>query len=308
MIYPISGRGRASSERAARAPRPGRVADESAIRSARRRDITGAQQASDILLDVRDLELTFGGIRALAGLSLQIRKGEILSLIGPNGAGKTCLINCITGYYRPQRGSVLFQGHDLVGMPAHRIARLGVGRTFQDPTTYAGMTALDILMAARFSHGRTTLLDAVVHFGRSRREEIANLKIAEEIIRFVQIEELRKQRLAAMSYGQRKQVEIARALAMEPTILFLDEPMSGLDEVMKEIVNDLILAVHQKGVTVVLIEHDFQAVTELSHAVVVLAGGLKIAQGAPEEISSDPAVREAYLGSAAGEPAEEVRV
>jgi len=278
------------------------------LRPARRRDIAGAQQDSDIVLDVRDIELSFGGIKALAGVSLQIRKGQILSLIGPNGAGKTCIINCITGYYRPDRGTVLFEGRNLIGMPAHRIARLGIGRTFQDPTTYAGMTALDILMAARFSHSRTTLLDAVVHFGRSRREEIANLKIAEEIIRFVQIEELRKQPLAAMSYGQRKQVEIARALAMEPRILFLDEPMSGLDEVMKEIVNDLILAVHKRGVTVVLIEHDFQAVTELSHAVVVLAGGAKIAQGTPEEVSRDPAVREAYLGAPTTEAAGEVRV
>jgi branched-chain amino acid transport system ATP-binding protein len=254
------------------------------------------------LLSASDIHLSFGGVKALDGVSLRVKKAEVLSLIGPNGAGKTCLINCITGYYRPHRGTITVGSRDITRLSPYRISRLGISRTFQNPTTYPSMTALDILMAARFSQSRTTLPEAAVHFGRSRREELANMQKVEEIIRFVQIEDLRQRRIATMSYGQRKQVEIARALAMEPAILFLDEPMSGLDDVMKEIISDLIISMQKKGLTIVLIEHDFQAVTELSQSVVVLSGGKQIAEGPPREIARDPRVIDAYLGGGIRKP------
>ena len=260
----------------------------------------GAKNGS--LLRAEGIHLSFGGVKALDGVNLRVEKGEVLSLIGPNGAGKTCLINCITGYYRPQSGIIALGSRNITHLSPYRISRLGICRTFQNPTTYPNMTAMDILMAARFSHSRATLLEAAVHFGRSRREELANLKKVEETIRFVQIEDIRLRRISTLSYGQRKQVEIARALSMDPEILLLDEPMSGLDDVMKEIISDLIIAMRKRGATIVLIEHDFQAVTELSRTVVVMAGGRQIAQGSPQEIAHDSRVIEAYLGGGIREP------
>jgi len=249
-----------------------------------------------VVLEAVDLELSFQGIRALYGLHVQIKKGQILSIIGPNGAGKTCLINCITGYYRPQKGEILFEGRDILGLRPHKIAKLGIGRTFQNPTTYPNMTALEILMAARYLHARANMLDAMLYFGRSRREELESRRVVEEIIAFTHIEELRKRPLTTLSYGQRKQVEIARALTMQPKIVLLDEPMSGLDEVMKEIVTELILNMFKRGMTIILIEHDIQTVMELSHTIIVLDYGQKIAEGTPPEISRNERVIEAYLG------------
>jgi branched-chain amino acid transport system ATP-binding protein len=251
---------------------------------------------ADDILTVEDIHLSFGGINALDGVSFRIARGQIVSIIGPNGAGKTCLINCLTGYYHPQKGRIIHQGKDILGLRPDRIAKLGISRTFQDPTTYPSMTALDILMAGRYQHSRAGIFDAMVHVGRSRREELANRRFVEEIIAFAHIEELRQVPVAAMSYGQRKQVEIARALAMEPRVLILDEPMSGLDEVMKEIVADLILATFDRGTTVILVEHDMPTVMELSHGIIVLDYGKKVAEGTPDEISRDRRVTEAYLG------------
>lgn len=242
------------------------------------------------------MHLGFNGIKALSGVHFQVEKGQIISMIGPNGAGKTCLINCITGYYRPQRGRILFRGQDILGLKPHQIARLGISRTFQNPTTYPNMTALEILMAARYRHTRAGMLDAMLYFGRSRSEALASRQVVEEIINFAHIEELRRVPVANMAYGQRKQVEIARALVMEPSVILLDEPMSGLDEVMKEIVTELILNMHQRGMTTILIEHDIQTVMALSHTIMVLDYGQKIAEGTPQEISRDERVIEAYLG------------
>lgn len=183
-----------------------------------------------------------------------------------------------------------------MGLKPHQVARRGICRTFQDPTTYPSLTALEILMAGRYRHTRTTLAEALIYYGRSRREEIQSRKLVEEVITFTGIGELRKLPLAMMSYGQRKQVEIARALVMQPDVMLLDEPMSGLDEVMKEIVSDLILEMNRQGMTIVLVEHDIQAVLELSHRVIVMDHGQLIASGSPAEICADPRVAEAYLG------------
>ena len=177
-----------------------------------------------------------------------------------------------------------------------RIAGLGISRTFQDPTTYPSMTALDILMAGRYLHTKANMLHSMIFFGRSKREELESRRLVEETITFTHIEDLRKLPLATMSYGQRKQVEMARALVMKPEVIILDEPMSGLDDAMKEIVTDLILDMHDRGMTIVLIEHDIQAVMELSHSIIVLDYGEVIAEGTPQEISQNQRVTEAYLG------------
>ena len=254
------------------------------------------QPTDDIILESNQLGLSFVGIKALDAVQFQVKRGQILSIIGPNGAGKTCLINCITGYYRPQKGKILFEGRNILGLKPHQIAKLGISRTFQNPTTYPHMTALEILMAARYIHARATMLEAMLYFGRSRREELESRRVAEEIIAFAHIEELRKRPVATMSYGQRKQVEITRALTMQPKIIFLDEPMSGLDDVMKEIISELILNMHRRGMTIVLVEHDMQAVMELSHSIIVLDYGRKIAEGTPAEICQDAHVVSVYLG------------
>ena len=258
------------------------------------------QVHTDIVLAGKDIHLHFGGVRALTAVNFEVKKGQIFSIIGPNGAGKTCLVNCVTGYYRPQKGRILFNGEDILNLSPSRIAKLGISRTFQDPTVYPNMNALDIMLAARYMHCKSSMLEAMFHYGRSRREELASRRSVEEIIRFLHIEELRKKPVFTMSYGQRKQVEIARAMCMQPDIILLDEPMSGLDEVMKEIVGDLIMNMHREGMTIILIEHDIQAVMELSHHVMVLDYGQKIAVGTPEEIYGNPQVAEAYLGGAAG--------
>ncbi len=258
-----------------------------------------SQVENEYILTGEDIHLSFDGIKALDGIDFSVKRGQVISIIGPNGAGKTCLINCITGYYRPKRGRILYQEQNILGLKPHKIARLGISRTFQNPTIYPNMTALDILMAARYIHTKATMLDSMLYFGRSRREELESRRIVEEIVSFVHIEELRKIPVAIMSYGQRKQVEIARALTMQPRVIILDEPMSGLDEVMKEIVTELILNMYKRGMTIVLVEHDIQMVMELSHSIIVLDYGQKVAEGMPLQISQDKHVADAYLGSVA---------
>jgi len=249
-----------------------------------------------VVVSGKGLCLSFGGIKALADVDFQIKRGEIVSIIGPNGAGKTCLVNCITGFYQPQEGKITLDGRDITGMPAHKIARLGISRTFQNPSLYPYMTTLDNLMLARYRHTGTTMFEAMLFLGRSRREEIESRKFVHEIISFARIHDLRDRIPAVMSHGERKLVEIARALAMEPRVVFLDEPMSGLDDMMKEMVAELIVNMRRKGITVVLVEHDMQVVMGLSNSVVVLDFGYKIADGSPEEVSHNEKVATAYLG------------
>lgn len=254
------------------------------------------QAADSTILNGTNINLGFDGIKALDNLEFSIKAGKIVSIIGPNGAGKTCLINCITGYYQPQQGHISFLGREILGLKPYQVARLGISRTFQDPTTYLSMTALDILMAGRYIHTNASILESMLFFGRSRCQELASRELVEKIIAFAHIEELRKVPVGMMSFGQRKQVEIARALVMQPKVIILDEPMSGLDEVMKEIVTELILNMYDQGMTIILIEHDAQLVMELSHSIIVLDHGQKLTEGTPLEISRNERVASAYLG------------
>jgi branched-chain amino acid transport system ATP-binding protein len=248
------------------------------------------------ILSASNIDLFFGGIKSLDDVSFQVNRGEILSIIGPNGAGKTCLLNCISGYYRPQNGKILFENHDILTLPSFRIARLGISRTFQTPSLYPHLTALENLMVARHMYSHSNMVQAVLYFGRSRQEEMANRQALEEIISFVQIKELKNKPVAIMSFGQRKMVEIARTLVMQPKLILLDEPMSGLDDTMKNSVAELILKIQKKGISIILVEHDMDVVMGLSQLVVVLDFGQKIGEGTPEQVCQNTRVVEAYLG------------
>jgi branched-chain amino acid transport system ATP-binding protein len=249
------------------------------------------------LLSVQNVSLSFGGNAALSDVSFAVRKGEIRAIIGPNGAGKTSMLNCISGFYRPQKGQVLFQGTDLTQTPTHKIAPLGIARTFQNIALYTGLSTLDNLMAARHIHMKQNGLQSMLYWGAARREEVAHREKVEEIIDFLEIEHIRKAIVGALPYGLRKRVELGRALALEPEMLLLDEPMAGMNVEEKEDMARFILDIHElRGVTIVLIEHDMGLVMDISQRVVVLDFGRKIAEGTPAEIKHDERVIHAYLG------------
>jgi branched-chain amino acid transport system ATP-binding protein len=254
-------------------------------------------------LHVDRVSLSFGGLVALSDVSFQVRAGEILAIIGPNGAGKTSLLNCINGFYRPDRGRIFFEGQDITHLPPYKIAALGISRTFQNIALYTGMSVLDNLMAARHLHMRHGMLASALYFGRALREEVEHRRVVEEIIDFLEMEAIRKKIVGTLPYGLRKRVELGRALALEPTLLLLDEPMAGMNVEEKEDMARFILDVHERRrATILLIEHDMGLVMDIAQRVVVLDFGLKIAEGSPDEIKSDPRVIKAYLGEAAGAP------
>jgi len=251
------------------------------------------------LLAIKDLHLNFGGLVALAGVDFEVPQGSIVAIIGPNGAGKTCLLNCINGFYRPQRGQIFFEGLEITRLPPHRIAHLGIARTFQNIELFTGMTTLDNLLAARHIHFRHSFLADALYFGPSHREEIEHRRVVEEIIDFLELEPIRKKVVGTLPYGLRKRVELGRALALEPKLLLLDEPMSGMNVEEKEDMARFILDIHEhRRITVVLIEHDMGVVMDIARRVTVLDFGQKIAEGTPEEIRYNPAVIKAYLGEA----------
>jgi len=253
------------------------------------------------LLAVEDVSLTFGGVKALTGVSFDIRKGEIRAIIGPNGAGKTSMLNVINGFYRPQAGRITFKGEERRTMRPFAAARGGIARTFQNLALFRGMTTLDNIMAGRTLKMHANLFWQLIRHGPALKEEVEHRHRAEEIIDFLEIAALRKIPVGRLPYGLQKRVELGRALAMEPDLLLLDEPMAGMNLEEKEDMSRFVLDVNQQyGTTIALIEHDMGVVMDLSDRVVVLEYGRKIADATPEEVKRDKNVIRAYLGEPHG--------
>ncbi len=249
------------------------------------------------IISIQDLSLKFGGLQALNNVSVDIKSGEILSIIGPNGAGKTSFFNCINGFYHPYQGQILYQGRDLTRLKPHKIAALGIARTFQNIELFSGLSALDNLMAARHIHMKRGALSGCLFFGPTRREEIAHREKIEEIIDLLEMEPIRKKLVGSLPYGERKKVDLARALCMDPEVLLLDEPMAGMNVEEKEDIARFVLDIYElKKIPIVLIEHDMDVVMDITHRIAVLDFGLKIAEGLPEEIKNNERVLKAYLG------------
>jgi branched-chain amino acid transport system ATP-binding protein len=272
-------------------------------RPARRRCRGGTVSVSSLSaappsLSIQGLSLAFGGLKALSDVSFDVPAGAITAVIGPNGAGKTSLFNCISGFYRPGGGTILFEGRDLGRIHPPARAQMGLARTFQNIALFRGMTVLDNIKLGRHAHMRTGLLDALVYWGRGRREEIeVRAELEQRVIDFLEIDHIRNHPVAALSYGLRKRVELARALAMRPKLLMLDEPVAGMNREEREDIARFILDVKQEwGVTILMVEHDMGLVMDISDHVVVLNFGKVIARGLPAEVAANEEVVRAYLG------------
>jgi branched-chain amino acid transport system ATP-binding protein len=249
------------------------------------------------LLEANGIVLHFRGVAALSDVSFAVEPQTIHAIIGPNGAGKTSLLNCVSGVYRPQQGTIRFEGRDVTRLAPSARTALGIARTFQNIALFRGMTVLDNLLIGRHVHQRTGVLAGAAYLGPGEREEIAHRELVEDVIDFLEIQHIRKKVVGTLAYGLQKRVELARALSLEPKMLLLDEPMAGMNAEEKEDMARFVLEIHEeKGTGIVMIEHDMGVVMDLSHRVTVLNFGEKIAEGPPDEIRRDPSVQDAYLG------------
>ncbi len=254
-------------------------------------------RADNALLTVERVSLGFGGLAVLHDVSLEVRPGERLAVIGPNGAGKTSLLNCINGFYHPSAGGIAFRDHDITRAAPHEIARLGVGRTFQNIELFTGATVLDNLLLARHRHIRYGVLAAALYYGRAQAEEAVHRARVEEVIDFLELEPIRHAIVGGLPYGQRKRVELGRALATDPELLLLDEPMAGMTiEEKQDMVRFVVDANEALGITILLIEHDMGVVMDMAHRACVLDFGDLIGEGTPDAIRSNARVVRAYLG------------
>ena len=253
------------------------------------------------LLEIREVSKSFGGVQAVSRVSLDVRQGEILSVIGPNGAGKTSLLNMISGFYHPNSGRISLEGQDITDFAPSRIAELGIARTFQNIALFRGMTVLDNLMLGRHIRMKSGVFSSVLYWGLAQKEEVRHRKRVEDIIDFLKIQDLRRRPCGSLAYGLQKRVELGRALAPEPKILLLDEPMGGMNQEEKEDMARFILDVNEEWrTTIILIEHDMGVVMDISDRVAVLDMGQKIAEGTPDEVRANPQVIKAYLGDSKG--------
>jgi branched-chain amino acid transport system ATP-binding protein len=249
-------------------------------------------------LIIEDVHLSFGGLKALSGVSTAVGRGEIFAIIGPNGAGKTCLLNCINRFYHPERGRILFENRDITRLKAHQMAALGIARTFQNVELFAHMTVLDNIKLGAHVHLSSGVFAGGIYYGKTRREEMALRKdIEEKIIDLLEIEHIRKKVVHTLPYGLQKRVELARALAMKPKLLLLDEPCAGMNLEETEDIARFVLDIHEEwGTTIILIEHDMGVVMDISNRVCVLDFGIKIAEDVPRNIRHNEQVIQAYLG------------
>jgi branched-chain amino acid transport system ATP-binding protein len=249
------------------------------------------------ILQCVDVARSFGGLKALKGVSLAVEQGQIFGLVGPNGSGKTTLVNAITGFYPPQQGRIHYEGHDITGVRPHRVARLGIARTFQNLALFRGMSVLDNILMGRHIHMRPSALATLFYWWWAERDEVAQRQRVEEIIDFLQLESVRDEPIEIVPLGLQKRVELARALAAEPRFLILDEPMAGMNQEEKEYMARFILDTREaRGTTILLIEHHMDVVSSICDRMVVLSYGELIAAGAPKEVLSDSRVVAAYLG------------